>query len=190
MIKSSSSAVLSKFKSTSNYELVYQIDEIISDILNTTILEIRKFASSVVIRKGSVFPSDDAFITGETSIVPKIQAFNLPVYVRLFRNEYVSQPYDFFSDAYVEINAHFAAGIDGVITDYPATAAKFKKPPLPPVTERPPTVTTGSGSTAPGPTPRNGQPTLFPSTILHVLAISLSTLICGGQNFDTSYTIL
>ncbi|KAK4398585.1 Glycerophosphodiester phosphodiesterase GDPDL3 [Sesamum angolense] len=237
MIKSSNSAVLSKFKSTSNYELVYQIDEVISDILNTTILEIRKFASSVVIRKGSVFPTDDGFIAGETSIVPKIQAFNLPVYVGLFRNEFVSQPYDFFSDAYVEINAHFAAGIDGVITDYPATAAKFKRnrclgykdtppymtpfparllidlisprylppaeapspilmdddvaePPLPPVTERPPTVTTGSGSTAPGPTPRNGQPTLFPSTILHVLAISLSTLICGGQNFDTSYTIL
>ncbi|KAL0353702.1 UNVERIFIED_CONTAM: Pirin-like protein [Sesamum angustifolium] len=147
--------------------------------------------------------SKAGFIAGETSIVPKIQAFNLPVYVRLFRNEFVSQPYDFFSDAHVEINAHFAAGIDGAITDYPATAAKFKKapspilmdddvaePPLPPVTERPPTVTTGSGSTAPGPTPRNGQPTLFPSTILHVLAISLSTLICGGQNFDTSYTIL
>ncbi|KAL0362890.1 UNVERIFIED_CONTAM: Glycerophosphodiester phosphodiesterase GDPDL3 [Sesamum calycinum] len=236
MIKSSNSAVLSKFKSTSNYELVYQIDEVISDILNTTILEIRKFASSVVIRKGSVFPTDDGFIAGETSIVPKIQAFNLAVYVGLFRNEFVSQPYDFFSDAYVEINAYFA-GIDGVITDYPATAAKFKRnrclgykdtppymtplparllidvispsylppaeapspilmdddvaePPLPPVTERPPTVTTGSGSTAPGPTPRNGQPTLFPSTILHVLAISLSTLICGGQNFDTSYTIL
>ncbi|XP_020553824.1 glycerophosphodiester phosphodiesterase GDPDL3-like isoform X3 [Sesamum indicum] len=237
MITSSDSAVLSKFKSTSNYELVYLIDEIISDILNTTILEIRKFASSVVIRKASIFPSDDAFITGKTSIIPKIKAFDLPVYVKLFRNEFRSQPYDFFSDAYVEINAHYFAGIDGVITDYPATAARFKRnrclgykdtppymmplqarllidlisptylppaeapspiltdndvaePPLPPVTGRPSTVNTGSGSTAPGPTPRNGQPALFASTILHVLAILLSTLICGGQNINTLYTIL
>ncbi|KAL0399159.1 UNVERIFIED_CONTAM: Glycerophosphodiester phosphodiesterase GDPDL3 [Sesamum radiatum] len=215
MIKSSDSAVLSKFKSTSNYELVYLIDEDISDILNTTILEIRKFASSVVIQKGSVFPTEDSFIVGETSIVRKVQAFNLPVYVQLFQNEFVSQPYDFFSDAYVEINAYYTAGIDGVITDYPATAAKFRRnrclgykdkppymipfqarllidlitapiylppaeapspilmdndvvePPLPPVTERPPLVNTGSGSTAPGPTPGNGQPTLSASTILH-----------------------
>ncbi|KAL0443313.1 UNVERIFIED_CONTAM: Glycerophosphodiester phosphodiesterase GDPDL3 [Sesamum latifolium] len=173
MIKSSDSAVLSRFKSTSNYELVYLIDEDISDILNTTILEIRKFASSVVILKESVFPTEDSFITGETSIVPKMQAFDLPVYVQLFQNEYASQPYDFFSDAYVEINAYYAAGIDGVITDYPAAAAKFKKapspilmdddvaePPLPPVTERPPRVNTGSGSTAPeehGQTPDDCQ---------------------------------
>ncbi|KAK4439736.1 Glycerophosphodiester phosphodiesterase GDPDL3 [Sesamum alatum] len=224
MIKSSDSAVLSKFKSTNNYELVYLVDENIRDILNSTILEIRKFASSVVISKRSVFPTADSFVTGETTLVPKMQAFNLQVYVQLFQNEYVSQPFDFFSDAYLEINAHYLKGIDGIITDYPATAAKFKRnrclgykvtppylipfqarflidlmaktqlppaqapspilmdndvaePPLPPVIERPPTLNTGSGSKTPaGPIPRNGQPTLFASTIFSVLAVFLSGL--------------
>ncbi|KAL6570812.1 hypothetical protein OROGR_000362 [Orobanche gracilis] len=128
MIKSRDSALLSKFKSSGKYELVYLVDEDVRDILNSTILEIKKIANSVVISKKSVFPSDDAFLTGETAIVPKLQAFNLPVYVQLFRNEFVSQPWDFFSDPYVEINTHvYYMGIDGVITEYPATAAKFKR---------------------------------------------------------------
>lgn len=127
MIKSSDSAVLSKFKSSSKYELVYLVDEDVRDILNSTILAIKKFASAVVVSKKSVFPTDQAFLTVETNVVPKLQAFNLTVYVRLFRNEFVSQPWDFFSDPYVEINTHYSyMGINGVITDYPATAARFK----------------------------------------------------------------
>ncbi|KAL7103385.1 hypothetical protein ACP275_08G175900 [Erythranthe tilingii] len=128
MIKSSESAVLTKFKSTTNYDLVYLIDEDIRDILNSTILQIKKFASSVVISKRSVFPTEKAFLVRETPVVPKLQAFNLTVYVQFFRNEYVSQPWDFFSDAYVEINTHVSyMGINGVITDYPATAARYKR---------------------------------------------------------------
>ncbi|KAK4386928.1 Glycerophosphodiester phosphodiesterase GDPDL4 [Sesamum angolense] len=128
MIRSSDSAVLLKFKSSSNYELVYLVDNDVRDILNSTILEIKKFASSVVLSKGSVFPTDEAFITGETAVVPKLQAFNLTVYVEYFRNEFVSQPWDFFSDAYVEINTHVSyMGINGVITDFPATAAKYRR---------------------------------------------------------------
>lgn len=127
MIKSSDSAVLSKFKSSSKYELVYVVDEDVRDILNSTILEIKKFATSVVVSKRSVFPTDKAFLTGETTIVPRLQAFNLPVYVQFFRNEFVSQPWDFFSDAYLEINTYVSyMGIDGVVTDFPATAAKYK----------------------------------------------------------------
>ncbi|KAH6835650.1 SHV3-like 1 [Perilla frutescens var. hirtella] len=128
MIRSSDSAVLSKFKSSSNYELVYLVDEDVRDILNSTILEIKKFASSVVVSKKSVFPTEQAFLTVETNVVPKLQAFNISVYVQFFRNEFVSQPWDFFSDPYVEINTHYSyMGINGVITDFPATAARFKR---------------------------------------------------------------
>ncbi|PIM99215.1 Glycerophosphoryl diester phosphodiesterase [Handroanthus impetiginosus] len=128
MIKSSDSAVLSKFKSSSNYELVYLVEEDVRDILNSTILEIKKFASSVVVSKESVFPTAQSFVTGQTSVVPKLQAFSLAVYVQFFRNEFVSQPWDFFSDAYVEINTHVSImEINGVITDFPATAAKYKR---------------------------------------------------------------
>lgn len=127
MIRSSDSAVLSKFKGSSEYELVYLVDEDVRDILNSTILEIKKFASSVVVSKKSVYPVDKAFLTAATDVVPKLQAFNLSVYVQLFQNEFPSQPWDFFSDPYLEINQHYSdMKINGVITDYPATAARYK----------------------------------------------------------------
>ncbi|KZV29535.1 putative glycerophosphoryl diester phosphodiesterase 1-like [Dorcoceras hygrometricum] len=128
MIKSSDSSVLKKFKSSSGYELVYEVDEDVRDILNSTISEIKKFASSVVVSKRSVFPTDSAFLMGETNVVPTLQAFGLPVYVQLFRNEFISQPWDFFSDAYVETNQYVSyMGINGVISDFPATAAKYRR---------------------------------------------------------------
>ncbi|XP_073140296.1 glycerophosphodiester phosphodiesterase GDPDL3-like [Henckelia pumila] len=222
MIQSSDSAVLKKFKSSSDYELVYQVDEDVREILNSTILEIKKFASSVVISKRSVFPTDLAFLVGETNVVPTLQAFGLPVYVRLFRNEFVSQPWDFFSDAYVETNQYVSyMGVNGVISDYPATAAKYRRnrclgykdlpaymtpvqpggllplmstmppaqapnpvltesdivePPLPPAI-KPEVNTGGDGSTAPGPTTRNGQSSVVASTVLSVIAIVLAAIM-------------
>lgn len=125
MIKSSDSAVLLRFRNT-NYELVYLVDEDISDIFNSTISEIKTFANSVVVSKISAFPKNKGFLTGKTTVVQKLQAFNLLVYVQLFQNEYASQAWDYFSDAYVEINSHVSEGINGVITDFPATAARYR----------------------------------------------------------------
>uniref|UniRef100_A0A0A9FM44 glycerophosphodiester phosphodiesterase n=1 Tax=Arundo donax TaxID=35708 RepID=A0A0A9FM44_ARUDO len=42
-------------------------------------------------------------------------------------NEFASQPYDFFSDATAQISAYVqGAGVDGLITDFPATARRYK----------------------------------------------------------------
>lgn len=87
----------------------------------------KKFASSVIIGKRSVFPTDQLFLTGATEVVPKLQAFDLAAYVEPFSNEFVSQAWDFFSDPYVEINTFSTAmGINAIITDYPATSARYK----------------------------------------------------------------
>lgn len=127
MIQSNDSSVLEEFKKSS-YELVYLVDDNIGDIKNSTILEIKTFAKSVVITKESVFPSDDAFIIGQTNIVQKLQSANLPVYVRLFNNEFVSQAWDFFSDSSSELNNYvLGAGVDGVVTEYPGTAARYRR---------------------------------------------------------------
>lgn len=126
MIQSNDSSVLEEFKKSS-YELVYLVDDNISDIKNSTILEIKTFAKSVVITKKSVFPSEDAFIIGQTNIVQKLQSANLPVYVRLFNNEFISQAWDFFSDSSTEINNYvLGAGVDGLVTEYPGTAARYR----------------------------------------------------------------
>ncbi|KAM7498949.1 hypothetical protein LguiA_023363 [Lonicera macranthoides] len=128
MIESTNSSVLMKFKEKSNYERVYEVDENIRDALNSTIMDIKKFANSVVISKASVFPRNIGFLTGVTDVVPKLQAFDLPVYIQLFSNEFLFQAWDFFSDANVEMNSFvMATGINGVITVFPKTASKYRR---------------------------------------------------------------
>lgn len=145
MIQSSNSAVLKKFKETGNkYELVYEVDENIRDAQNATILDITRFAGSVIVGKQSVFPRNNGFLLGATDVLEKLQAFKLRVYLQIFSNEFSSQPWDFFSDPYAEINSYCSGvGIDGVITDFPATAAKYRRNPCLglPANERPPYMT-------------------------------------------------
>ncbi|XP_070006188.1 glycerophosphodiester phosphodiesterase GDPDL3-like isoform X4 [Nicotiana sylvestris] len=127
MIQSTDSSVLKEFRK-SHYELVYRVADDISDIESSTISEIKSFASSVIVTKKSVFPSEEQFLIGQTDVVQKLQSSNLPVYARLFNNEFVSQAWDFFSDSSVEINNYISgAGIDGVITEFPGTAARYRR---------------------------------------------------------------
>ncbi|KAK2987069.1 hypothetical protein RJ640_004795 [Escallonia rubra] len=127
MIRSTNSSVLKSFKEHSSYELVYEVDENIRDALNSTILDIKKFASSVVISKDSLFPLNAAFLTVLTDISSRLQDFKVHVYVQHFSNEFLSQAWDFFADAYVEINSFAMAGIDGVISDFPESAVKYRR---------------------------------------------------------------
>nr|DAD20315.1 TPA_asm: hypothetical protein HUJ06_021778 [Nelumbo nucifera] len=128
MIQSTNSSVLMKFMEKTNYKLVYSVDEFISDIDDSAIKDIKRFAHSVAITKSNVFPVNQAFITGMTKVVSKLQAFNLTAYVYLFRNEFVSQAWDVFSDPTVEINTFVTLGkIDGIISDFPGTAAAYRK---------------------------------------------------------------
>lgn len=127
LIQSTNSSVLTKIKETAPYELVYEVDENIQNADNSTVLEIKSFAHSVVVTKTSVFPTNRLFVLGATNTVSKLQAFNLSVYVQLFSNEFVSQAWDFFSDGTVEINSFvMGMGIDGVVTDFPKTSAAYK----------------------------------------------------------------
>lgn len=127
MIQSSNSSVLMKFKDKTNYELVYKVDEDISGAQAASINDIKRFASAVVISKDSVFPENNAFLTGMTDVVSRLQAANLSVFVQTFSNEFTSQAWDFFSDATVEINSFYtAAGINGVVTDFPKTSDRYR----------------------------------------------------------------
>ncbi|XP_050369168.1 glycerophosphodiester phosphodiesterase GDPDL3-like [Argentina anserina] len=128
MIQSTNSSVLMKFKEETKYKCVYKIEEKIGDALEKTVEDIKKFANAVVVNKASVFPENQAFITRATDVVKTFQGSEIPVYVELFSNEFVSQAWDFFSDSSVEINSYVTgAGVDGVITDFPKTAARYKR---------------------------------------------------------------
>ncbi|KAK9025924.1 hypothetical protein V6N11_038778 [Hibiscus sabdariffa] len=128
MIQSSNSAVLMKFKGKTNYQLVYKVDEDIGGAQSSTIDDIKRFASAVVVSKDSVFPEDSAFLAGKTDVVQRLQAANLSVFVQTFSNEFTAQAWDFFSDASVEINTFYGgAGINGIITDFPKTSDRYRK---------------------------------------------------------------
>ncbi|GKV38709.1 hypothetical protein SLEP1_g46593 [Rubroshorea leprosula] len=127
MIQSPNSSVLKKVKGA-NYELVYKVDETIRGALNATVEDIKSFAQSVVVDKISVLPERKAFLTGQTDVVAKLQSFKLPVYVETFSNEFISQAWDFFSDATVEINSFYQGfNISGVVTDFPKTSARYRR---------------------------------------------------------------
>ncbi|GLU23862.1 hypothetical protein SLE2022_398380 [Rubroshorea leprosula] len=100
MIQSKDSSVLKKVNSAGTYELVYRVDESIRDALNATVDDIKSFAHSVVVDRTSVF----------------------------FLNEFTSQPWDFYSDATVQINTFYrGTGINGVVTDFPKTSARYRR---------------------------------------------------------------
>nr|XP_007146558.1 hypothetical protein PHAVU_006G050600g [Phaseolus vulgaris]ESW18552.1 hypothetical protein PHAVU_006G050600g [Phaseolus vulgaris] len=129
MIQSSDSSVLLKFKEKTKYELVYSIPEIVSDIVDSALSDIKTFAHSVVVVRDSVYPRNALFfVTGSTKTVSKFKSVNLSVYVQTFHNEFVSQAWDFLSDATVQINTFVQdAGIDGVITGFPQTANRYRR---------------------------------------------------------------
>ncbi|KAF9666500.1 hypothetical protein SADUNF_Sadunf16G0235600 [Salix dunnii] len=128
MIESTNSSVLMKFKEKNNYEVVYRIEEDIRDAQDAALKDIKGFADSVVISKSSVFPDSDLFLTGATNVVTRLQSHGLSVYVETFSNEFVSQAWDYFSDPTVEINSFVVgANINGVITEFPLTAARYKR---------------------------------------------------------------
>jgi glycerophosphoryl diester phosphodiesterase len=109
------------------YDLVYMINEEVRDAAPSSLTDIKKFASAVSVDTGSVFPESHHFTMYKTNLVQTLQNAGLSVYVYTLMNEFASQAYDFFSDATVQINWYVtAAGVDGLITEFPATARRYK----------------------------------------------------------------
>ncbi|KAF8103948.1 hypothetical protein N665_0182s0054 [Sinapis alba] len=134
LIQSTDKSVLMEFKEKSNMnnnELVYAVDEDIHDVTDSAIKDIKSFAGSVVISKKSVVPYSEGItrLRAETVVIPRLRSSGLRVYVETFSNEFITQPYDFFSDPTVEID-YFVRGdpeVDGIITDFPETTARYLK---------------------------------------------------------------
>jgi len=132
MIQSTNSSTLVKFKQQAKYNLVYMLDEDVKDAAPSSVADIKKFADAVSVSTTSIYPSTSNFLLNQTShLVKTLQAAGLPVYAHVLMNEFISQPYDFFSDATAQINAFVqkgggGGGVDGVITDFPATAHRYK----------------------------------------------------------------
>ncbi|KAL8145307.1 glycerophosphodiester phosphodiesterase GDPDL7-like [Apium graveolens] len=130
LIQSDDSSVLSVFKNTPTYERVLAIKEAVSDAPPAVVEEIKKNANSVVIdRESIVIQNSGYFTTNFTEVVDQMHAANLSVYVSRLRNEYLFLSLDFLADPYLELATFVSLNVDGVVTDYPATASAFMKNP-------------------------------------------------------------
>ncbi|ONK70122.1 uncharacterized protein A4U43_C05F30490 [Asparagus officinalis] len=128
VIQSTNSSVLTKFKKQTSYSCIYRVDESISNADSASLADIKKFATSVAINKDSVYPRSEAFITGQTDLVKNLQSAGFSVFVYVLTNEYVSQPWDFFSDPTTEINSFVqGTGVDGIITEFPGTSTRYRR---------------------------------------------------------------
>ncbi|XP_031492512.1 glycerophosphodiester phosphodiesterase GDPDL3-like [Nymphaea colorata] len=125
MIQSKDSAVLVEMKKETSYNLVYKVDEVIGSVADSAIEDIKKFAHAVALQKGSIITDQLSFSTGSTDVIQKLHKANISAYVYPFHNEFTSIPMDFFSDPNMDMNAFIGVGVDGLITDYPATAKSF-----------------------------------------------------------------
>lgn len=128
MIQSTESAVLVKLKQQkTKCRLVYTLPLGFGDASPLSLVDMKKFAHAVVVDKTSVFALSAAFIIRKNNLVRDLQSAGLDVYVKVFRNEFVTQPWDFFGDATVEINNYVQlVNVSGFITDFPKTVKRYK----------------------------------------------------------------
>lgn len=125
-IQSDDMQVLSAFKKDSGYKRVLSIKETISDAAKPTLDEIKRFADAVNLPRSSIVANSGFFVSAFTDIVDKMHSANISVYVSVLRNEFLAIAFDYFSDPIVELATYAAGvGVDGVVTEFPATAAAY-----------------------------------------------------------------
>uniref|UniRef100_A0A5B6Z2M4 glycerophosphodiester phosphodiesterase n=1 Tax=Davidia involucrata TaxID=16924 RepID=A0A5B6Z2M4_DAVIN len=130
LIQSDDTSVLSKFKNVTTYQRVLSIKEIISDAPTQSVEEIKKYADAITVPRASIITTSGSFTTAFTSVVNKTHNANISVYVSVLRNEFIALAFDFFADPMVELATYVAqVGVDGVVTDYPATASAYIRSP-------------------------------------------------------------
>ncbi|KAJ4911126.1 Glycerophosphodiester phosphodiesterase GDPDL7 [Raphanus sativus] len=129
-IQSDDSSVLSSFEAVPPYTRVLSIDKEIGDAPKPSVDEIKKHAEAVNLKRSSLVTISESFATGKTNVVEEMHKGNISVYVSVLRNEYISIAFDYFSDPTIELATFIAGnGVDGVITEFPATATRYLRSP-------------------------------------------------------------
>lgn len=121
-VQSDDSSVLSKFPA---YKRIIMIDEIFSSAPDEVEKEMKKFADGVNIHRSSIIPNVDGFLAKSTQVVEKMQAANLSVFLSVLSNEFTGIAYDFFSDPVAELATYISFGVNGIVTEFPATATAY-----------------------------------------------------------------
>jgi glycerophosphoryl diester phosphodiesterase len=90
---------------------------------------IHRYADGIGVQKDLVVPaSSDVQVAIPTDLVPAAHAIGLLVHVWTMRSDAPYLPPLWNADATAELRAFAAAGVDGVFTDFPATAVRTLRP--------------------------------------------------------------
>lgn len=126
LIQSDDTSVLSKFKDIPSYKKVLLIQDVVGDVPIQTVEEIKKHAQAVNLHKNSIVEVSNSLLTRVTNVVKELKGANLTVFVHTLKNEYLSLAFDYWSDANIEVATYIQTGeVDGIVTDFPATASRF-----------------------------------------------------------------
>uniref|UniRef100_I1NY06 glycerophosphodiester phosphodiesterase n=1 Tax=Oryza glaberrima TaxID=4538 RepID=I1NY06_ORYGL len=130
MVVSDDTSVLAAFKKFPAFRRVLMVDETISDASAPSVEEIKQFATAVTVGRGSIAQVNGFFLTRFTDVADRMHAANLTVYVGVLRNEFMNLGFDYWADPIIEIATYaFHVMADGLITEYPATAATYFRSP-------------------------------------------------------------
>ncbi|XP_044981436.1 glycerophosphodiester phosphodiesterase GDPDL7-like isoform X1 [Hordeum vulgare subsp. vulgare] len=131
LIQSEDAPVLTAFKSFPKFQRVLTIEFDIRDASKPSVEEILQFANAVKLRRSSAARVNGFFLEGFTdSLVNRLHAGGLQVYVGVLRNEFMNLAFDYWADPLVEVATDtLSVGADGLVTEFPATAAAFFRSP-------------------------------------------------------------
>ncbi|XP_012701049.1 glycerophosphodiester phosphodiesterase GDPDL7 isoform X2 [Setaria italica] len=129
LIASDDTAVLGSFNNFPAFKRVLQIGNVISDVSRASVEEVAKFADAVSITRGSVVQAQGSFLVRFTDVIDKMHAANLSVYVGLLKDEFMNLGFDFWANPMVEIVTYSSLMADGIVTEFPATAAEYFRSP-------------------------------------------------------------
>ncbi|KAK1550081.1 hypothetical protein Q3G72_013371 [Acer saccharum] len=130
LIQSDDSSVLSKFSNVKTYKRVLRLEKEVSNAPKKPLDEIKKHADAVVVSRRSIVTDKEGFTLAYTNVVKELHSANISVYVSVMRNEFITFAFDYFSDPILEIVTYVAgAGVDGIITQFPATASRYMRSP-------------------------------------------------------------
>ncbi|XP_044464339.1 glycerophosphodiester phosphodiesterase GDPDL7-like [Mangifera indica] len=130
LISSHDSSVLSKFASVQAYKRVLNLKNVVSVAPKDSVEEIKKYADAVIVPRPSLISVKDGFTVAFTNVLKEMHSTKISVYVSVLRNEFVSLPFDYFADPTIELATYVRGmGVDGIVTEFPATASKYLRSP-------------------------------------------------------------
>ncbi|KAL3535065.1 hypothetical protein ACH5RR_003526 [Cinchona calisaya] len=132
LIQSEDSSVLLKFQDIKTYQRVLTIEKDISGSTQQTAQEVKKYADAVKVYRNSIvldYPNPVFMSLSFSNLVDVMHAANISVYVGVLRNEFQNFLFDYYADPYVELTTLTQKGVDGIITDYPATVNAYMRSP-------------------------------------------------------------